>query len=135
LPGVAFVALLHCQPDAIDLVAFQTLVGLLFSNGPGVIQQRPDRLFTHCGYAGGGNNFEGVAFLLEQFKDGGLTDPGSPAHGVDIDTMKIHCVNHPVFKDKPVNLDPREVFIGELMKKRGEHNVFLVFYKALVQKR
>ena len=31
---------------------------------------------THCGYAHGGNGFEGVAFLLEQFKDIGLADPG-----------------------------------------------------------
>ncbi|MGS5088084.1 CoA-binding protein [Hydrogenophaga sp. A37] len=180
LTDVAFVALLHGQPSASDLFAFQTLVGLLLSNGPGTISaqgakgavssdgpEQPERVqlnkgligfLTHCGYAHGGNGFEGVAFLLEQFKDSGLSNPGSAAHGVDIDAlvtryveayaryksdkkvsgnldiMKIPCVNHPVFKDKPVNLDPREVFIGELMNKRGEHNVFLAFYKALVQK-
>jgi hypothetical protein len=39
-----------------------------------------------------------------------------------------------VFKGKPVNVDPREVFIAELMQKRGEHNVFHDFYKAVVQK-
>jgi hypothetical protein len=47
--------------------------------------------------------------------------------------QKIPCVNHPVFKDRPVNHDPREVFIRELMARRGEHNVFLDFYHAVVQ--
>jgi citrate synthase len=113
---------------------------------------------THCGYAHGGNGYEGVAFLLEQFRDSGLTDPGSRSHGADVgalaaryvesyarykadkknsgnlDIQKIPGVNHPVFKDKPVNHDPREVFIAELMAKRGEHNVFHEFYRALVQK-
>jgi len=38
-----------------------------------------------------------------------------------------------VFKDRPVNLDPREVFIRELFEKRGEYNVFHDYYRALVQ--
>jgi len=54
--------------------------------------------------------------------------------GGNLDIQKIPGVNHPVFKDKPVNHDPREVFIGALMAKRGEYNVFQVFYRALVQK-
>jgi citrate synthase len=54
--------------------------------------------------------------------------------GGNLDIQKIPGVNHPVFKDKPVNHDPREVFIGELMAKRGEYNVFQDFYRALVQK-
>jgi hypothetical protein len=180
LTEVAYVALLHGQPRDSDLFAFQTLVGLLLSNGPGTISaqgakgavssdgpEQPERVqlnkgllgfLTHCGYAHGGNGYEGVAFLLEQFKDSGLADPSDPAHGVDIDALaaryvesyarykadkktsgnldiqKIPGVNHPVFKDKPVNHDPREVFIGELMARRGEHNVFHDFYRALVQK-
>ena len=180
LTEVAYVALLHGQPRGGDLFAFQTLVGLLLSNGPGTISaqgakgavssdgpEQPERVqlnkgllgfLTHCGYAHGGNGYEGVAFLLEQFKDSGLLDPGDPAHGLDVgalaaryvesyarykadkktggnlDIQKIPGVNHPVFKDKPVNHDPREVFIGELMAKRGEYNVFQVFYRALVQK-
>jgi len=163
-----------------DLFAFQTLVGLLLSNGPGTISaqgakgavssdgpEQPERVqlnkgmigfLTHCGYAHGGNGYEGVAFLLEQFKESGLTDPGSPSHGAHVDALaaryvesyarykadkktsgnldiqKIPGVNHPVFKDKPVNHDPREVFIAELMARRGEHNVFHEFYRALVQK-
>lgn len=180
LTEVACVALLHEQPRAGDLFAFQTLVGLLLSNGPGTISaqgakgavssdgpEQPERVqlnkgligfLTHCGYAHGGNGYEGVAFLLDQFKDSGLADPGAGALGVDIDALvtryveayaryksdkktsgnldiqKIPGVNHPVFKDKPVNHDPREVYIGELMEKRGEHNVFHDFYRALVQK-
>ncbi|KQW00808.1 CoA-binding protein [Rhizobacter sp. Root1221] len=180
LTEVACVALLHEKPSESDLFTFQTLVGLLLSNGPGTISaqgakgavssdgpEQPERVqlnkgllgfLTHCGYAHGGNGYEGVAFLLDQFKDSGLADPGDPSHGVDIaalaaryvdtyaryksekktsgnlDIQKIPGVNHPVFKDKPVNHDPREVFIGELMQQRGEHNVFHAFYKALVQR-
>src|SRR5207244_4015597 len=87
----------------------------------------------------------GISFLIEQFRDTGLADPGDPNHGLDlhklaaayaerygqykadkknrgsIDVQKIPCVNHPVFKDKPVNHDPREVFIGNL---HAEHVAF-----------
>ena len=38
-----------------------------------------------------------------------------------------------MFKDKPVNHDPREVFIAKLFEERGEYNVFHEFYRALVQ--
>ena len=39
-----------------------------------------------------------------------------------------------MFKDKPVNHDPREVFIARpVMAERGEYNVFHDFYRALVQ--
>ena len=92
----------HCSARTrpSDLFAFQTLVGLLLSNGPGTISsqgakgavssdgpEQPERVqlnkgmlgfLTHCGYAHGGNGYEGVAFLIEQFKDSGLADPGEP---------------------------------------------------------
>ena len=32
---------------------------------------------THSGYAHGGNGYEGVAFLLERFKDTKLVDPAA----------------------------------------------------------
>lgn len=180
LTEVAYTALLHAAPSESDLHAFQTLVGLLLSNGPGTITsqgvkgavssdgpEQPERVqlnkamlgwLSHCGYAHGGNGYEGVAFLLEQFAGTDLIDPGHPKHGVDLDSIaaacvetyaryksekknsgsldirKIPCVNHPVFKDKPVNHDPREVFIRELMQERGEHNVFLDFYHAVVRR-
>jgi hypothetical protein len=112
---------------------------------------------THTGYAHGGNGYEGIAYLLAQFEGSGLTDPSDPAHGVDLkalaaraveryasykrdrkgagslDIAKLPGVNHPVFKDKPVNHDPREVFIAKLFDARGEHNAFHVFYRELVQ--
>ena len=94
---------------------------------------------THTGYSHGGNGFEGMAFLLEQFKDTGLTDPTDPGHGLDLKAMAtafaktlptarsarprssarelraLPGVHHPVFKGKPVNHDPRERFIAEFM--------------------
>ena len=42
---------------------------------------------THCGYSHGGNGFEGMAFLLDQFRDKGLKDPSDPAHGIDLKAM------------------------------------------------
>ncbi|MGF6810805.1 succinyl-CoA synthetase alpha subunit [Paraburkholderia sp. Clong3] len=176
---VAFVALLGFAPQPADLFAFQVLVGLLLSNGPGTISAQgakgavsadgpedPERVqlnkglvgfLTHTGYTHGGNGYEGIAFLIEQFKDSGLVDPGDPNHGIDLkalalkyveayaryksnkkntgslDIQKIPGVNHPVFKDKPVNYDPREVFIRELMAGRNEYNIFHEFYGTLVQ--
>ncbi|MCA8022959.1 hypothetical protein QZM52_27660 [Burkholderia metallica] len=50
-----------------------------------------------------------------------------------LDIAKLPGVNHPVFKDKPVNHDPREVFIAELYEARGEYNAFHADYRALVQ--
>jgi hypothetical protein len=46
---------------------------------------------------------------------------------------KISCVNHPVFKDKPVNHEPRQVYIGNLLAERGEYNVFQQYDRELVQ--
>jgi len=179
LTEIACVALIGQEPKAADLFAFQALVGLLLTNGPGAISaqgakgatsadgpEAPGRVqfnkalvgfLTHSGYAHGGNGYEGIAYLLEHFKGSGLKDPGSEDHGVDLqalaakaveqyaqykrqkknagslDIAKLPGVNHPVFKDKPVNHDPREVFIAKLFEERGESNVFHSFYRALVQ--
>jgi len=112
---------------------------------------------THTGYTHGGNGYEGIAFLNEAFRDSGLDDPADPKHGVDLEALalrsaeryaqykarqkhagsldiaKLPGVNHPVFKDKPVNHDPREVFIANLYEGRGEYNAFHAYYRALVQ--
>lgn len=180
LTEVAYLALLGQEGRREDLFAFQTLIGLLLTgNGPGAISiqgvkgavsadgpETPERVqlnkalvgfLSHCGYAHGGNGYEGIAFLLEQFRDAGLENPADPNHGLDLkalakrytdeyaryksdrknsgnlDIQKIPGVNHPVFKDKPVNHDPREVFIWNLMRGRGEYNVFHDYYRALVQ--
>ncbi|BAL22793.1 CoA-binding domain protein [Azoarcus sp. KH32C] len=179
MTDVACRALLDRAPDAADRFAFQTLVGILLTNGPGTISaqgakgavsadgpESPRRVqlnkamvgfLTHTGYAHGGNGFEGVQFLIDAFRDTPLADPADAAHGLDLaalargcadeyarykadarsagslDLRKIPGVNHPVFKDRPVNIDPREAFIRELMAERGESNVFHDYYRALVQ--
>jgi succinyl-CoA synthetase alpha subunit len=179
LTEMAYVALLGATPQPAQLFAFQTLVGLLLTNGPGAISgqgakgavsadgpEQPERVqlnkglvgfLTHSGYAHGGNGYEGITFLLSQFRESGLEDPSDPNHGIDLkalamryveeyarykskkktagslDIQKIPGVNHPVFKDRPVNHDPREVYVRELFAKRGEYNVFHEYYHALVQ--
>jgi hypothetical protein len=50
-----------------------------------------------------------------------------------VEARAIPCINHPVFKGKPVNLDPREDFVWSLFRERGEYNVFHGFYRTLVQ--
>ena len=76
-----------------------------------------------------------MQFLLEQFGgENGIADPGQPQHGLDLAAMAtafataykqekakrkevaeggraIPGINHPVFRGKPVNTDPREVFV------------------------
>jgi hypothetical protein len=111
---------------------------------------------THTGYSHGGNGFEGMSFLLQQFKGTGLKDPSDPKHGLDLKAMAtafakaykadkraakeagqelraLPGVHHPVFKGKPVNHDPRERFIAEFMAERGQYNVFHAFYRELAQ--
>ena len=111
---------------------------------------------THSGYTHGGNGYEGVAFLLERFKGVELRDPGDANHGIDLKALAlafvadyakekaarkdlgtaaqaIPCINHPVFKDRPVNVDPREEYVRNLLAQRGEYNVFHDFYRTLVQ--
>jgi hypothetical protein len=112
---------------------------------------------THTGFAHGGNGFEAMQFLIERFGGLDLADPGDPSHGLDLVRIaadytldykaykskakaagnlsyaKIPCVNHPVFKGKELNLDPREVYVRDLFKERGSYNVFHEFYHELVQ--
>ena len=112
---------------------------------------------SHTGFAHGGNGYEGIAFLVDQFRDSGLLDPGDPEHGIDLkalaaryaaeyanyrsskrsagslDLQMIPGINHPVFKDRPVNYDPREVWVRELFAERGEYNAFHEYYRALVE--
>jgi succinyl-CoA synthetase alpha subunit len=179
LTEIACIALVGQEPKPADLFAFQTLVGLLLTNGPGAISaqgakgatsadgpEAPGRVqlnkamvgfLTHSGYAHGGNGYEGVAFLLERFKDTKLADPADPKHGLDLKAMAsefartygaervqrkesgaeaaqaLPCINHPVFKGKAVNIDPREEFVRGVFKKRGEYNAFHDYYSTLVQ--
>ncbi|MGV1008595.1 MAG: hypothetical protein ACOYBY_08305 [Dermatophilaceae bacterium] len=111
---------------------------------------------SHAGFSHGGNGYEGIAFLLDRFAQVDLLDPGDPGHGLDLRAMAhgyaaqyaadrargkelgmatgaIPCINHPVFKGKAVNIDPREEFVRSVMAERGEYNVFHEYYRALVQ--
>ncbi|ODR88293.1 CoA-binding protein [Sinorhizobium alkalisoli] len=174
-----FLALTGKKPTEDEVRPLQILTGLLISNGPGSITaqgakgavaadgpQTPDRVqinkamvgfLSHSGYSHGGNGFEGMAFLIEQFRGVDLKDPADPGHGLDLKAMalafaekykhdKRHAkeagsdgpralpgVHHPIFRGKPVNYDPREQFIAEYLSARGDYNVFHAFYRALVQ--
>jgi len=179
LTETACLALLGREGQPADLFAFQMLIGLLLSNGPGTISaqgakgavaadgpQNPGRVqlnkamvgfLTHSGFAHGGNGYESITFLIDQFRGTGLDDPADPQHGIDLGALAARCaaayaeyksrkkssgaldmhkipgVNHPVFKDKPVNYDPREVWVHEVFTQRGEYNAFHEFYHALVE--
>jgi succinyl-CoA synthetase alpha subunit len=174
-----FLALTGKRPTEAEARPLQILIGLLISNGPGSISaqgakgavsadgpQTPSRVqinkamagfLTHSGYSHGGNGFEGMAFLLEQFKGTDLKDPTDRGRGLDLKAMAtkfaeayrdeksqskeagfegpraLPGVHHPIFKGKPVNYDPRERFIASFMEKRGDYNVFHAYYRELVQ--
>ncbi|MBF0621942.1 MAG: CoA-binding protein, partial [Magnetococcales bacterium] len=142
-------------------ISAQGAKGAVAADGPevpGRVQVNKGYLgfLTHTGYAHGGNGFEAIAFLLERFRSADLQDPGSPDHGLDLTAMamdygreylayktkakadgninyaKIPCINHPVFKGKDVNYDPRETFVHDLFKSRGDYNIFQEFYHELV---
>ncbi len=110
----------------------------------------------NTGIAHGGNGFEAVAFLIEQLEGmdpyGGSLDKIDPelkkiaqkvsqeyvaykkeqkAAG-NLQYKKIPCTNHPVFKGKAVNIDPREEYVRDLFKKSSIINPFLEFYHHLV---
>ena len=178
MADLCYLAMTGKRPAKDEAELLQILIGLLISNGPGSISaqgakgavaadgpQTPERVqinkamvgfLTHTGYSHGGNGYEGMAFLLDQFRDSGLTDPTDPNHGLDLRAMArdfatrykrnkraakeqgtevraLPGVHHPIFKGKPVNHDPREVFIAGFMEKRGHYNVFHAFYRELVQ--
>jgi hypothetical protein len=179
MADVLFLALTGKKPTEAEARPLQILIGLLISNGPGSISaqgakgavaadgpQTPSRVqinkamvgfLTHSGYSHGGNGFEGMAFLLEQFKDVDLKDPSERSHAIELKGMaarfaesyrveKVQSkeagldgpralpgVHHPIFRGKPVNYDPRERFIAEFMEKRGDYNVFHAYYCELVQ--
>jgi hypothetical protein len=179
MADLAFLAMTGKKPTAAEARPLQVLIGLLISNGPGAISaqgakgavaadgpQTPERVqlnkamvgfLTHTGYSHGGNGFEGMAFLLDQFKDRNLEDPTDRNHGLDLKAMAnafaesylreksegkelgtggpraLPGVHHPVFKGNPTNYDPRERFIAKMMDERGDYNVFHDFYRHLVQ--
>src|SRR6476659_2186193 len=109
MADVLFLALTGKKPTQAEARPLQILIGLLISNGPGAISaqgakgavsadgpQTPSRVqinkamvgfLTHSGYSHGGNGYEGIAFLLDAFRETSLADPGDPAHGIDLRKM------------------------------------------------
>ncbi|HHB79127.1 MAG TPA: CoA-binding protein, partial [Saprospiraceae bacterium] len=111
---------------------------------------------ANTGLAHGGNGFEGIQFMIDSFKGSGLVDPGQKTTKVPIKAIadkaakdylaykkkmkvsgkaydRIPGINHPVFKGKPINVDPREDYIYKSFKKAGITNLFWDFYKEFVQ--
>jgi len=106
----------------------------------------------------GGNGFEAIKFLKDAFgdfdpylepddakRDAKMKELAQATAQKYLDTkttakregimnyFKVPCVNHPVFKGKPVNYDPREVFMDKLFAERNEINYFQGFYHYLVK--
>ncbi|MHC4740284.1 MAG: citrate/2-methylcitrate synthase [Planctomycetota bacterium] len=102
----------------------------------------------------GGNGRRAVEYLCRIFANVDIRDPWDPDHGVDVegivksevthfgkiraaakeagtDYKRIPCLGHPVFKDNPVNYDPREQAVTEYLEQEGFCNIFLQFYHLL----
>jgi len=102
----------------------------------------------------GGNGKRAVNYLLNIFRDTDMTDPFSVKHGLDLDALaekeaerfsrdrsvakeagtdytRIPCLGHPVFRNDPVNYDPRERVIYAYLQENNLCNVFLDFYHKL----
>jgi hypothetical protein len=148
--------------NSVGAISAQGCKGAVSADGPETpsrvqINKAMVGFLTHTGYSHGGAGYEGIIFLAEQFRDSGLKDPADPAHGHDLKAMAqgfaaqyarqktelkesgaermraIAGLNHPVFRDKPVNQDPREAFIHELFRGRGEYNAFHEYYHELAR--
>ena len=167
----AFSILFNTRPTEVELTEFKYLIGLTLTNGPGTISAKGAKesvsarnaismayvgFLANTGLAHGGNGFEAVEYLLENFRGVDLKDPGDAKHGVDLKALAaraakqygaykvrekalgnlrpkpIPCVNHPVFKGNAMNIDPREDFVRKQFAAHGISNVFLDFYHDLV---
>jgi len=168
----AFKVLFSRVPEAAELVEFQTLLGLTVTNGPGTLSAKGAKesvsarndismsfvgFLANTGRAHGGNGYEAINFLMEQFQEVSLVDPGDPAHGLDLKQMAnraaraygaykkqaqeeedgvvkpIPCINHPVFRGNKINVDPREQFVSGMLAEKGVYNAFWEFYRHLVK--
>jgi succinyl-CoA synthetase alpha subunit/citrate synthase len=102
----------------------------------------------------GGNGRRGVDYLLRIFRDVDLENPWAADGGVDLEALveaevdrfsrersdakeagrdyqRIPCLGHPVFRNEPVNYDPRERVVARAIEEAGRANVFLDFYHRL----
>jgi succinyl-CoA synthetase alpha subunit/citrate synthase len=107
---------------------------------------------TNTGLAHGGNGFEGIDFILRSFEGKNIVPDKKvsviteaekaakvfakqkkEAKAKGVSYRRIPGINHPVFKGKQVNIDPREAYIYEQFSQEGINNVFWDFYRELVQ--
>ena len=111
---------------------------------------------ANTGLAHGGNGFEGIQFIIDSFAKSGLKDPSKKDKKVDVQQIadqaakkylthkkqmkakglpygRIPGINHPIFKGKKINIDPREDFIYKSFTKKGISNLFWDFYKEFVK--
>lgn len=110
---------------------------------------------TNTGLAHGGNGFKAVAYLLEVFAGQDPYQLPEPQREQLLrrlaeeraaqflaakrgardtkDLEPIPCINHPVFRGQPINVDPREERIRCVLRDRGIRNPFLEFYHHLVE--
>ena len=105
----------------------------------------------------GGNGRRAVEFLLRVFKEVEIEDPYDPKHGIDLQKIvnrevnrfakvrsaakeagieyeRIPCLGHPVFRNDPVNYDPRERAVSEYLEKKGLNLIFLEFYHRMAHR-
>ena len=168
----AFKVLFSRVPDPVELLEFQTLLGLTITNGPGTLSSKGAKesvsarndismafvgFLANTGRAHGGNGYEAISYLMEQFHGATLPDPGDAGHGLDLKTMAkqaarafgvykkqaqeeedgkvkpIPCINHPVFRGQKINVDPREQFVSGMLAEKGVYNAFWEFYRLLVK--
>lgn len=167
----AFKILFNRGPSETELFEFRTLIGLTITNGPGTISAKGAKesvsarnnismdfvgFLTNTGLAHGGNGYEAVEYLLRNFKELDLKDPGNEIDNQvlkelankaakiykfyknkeketgDLNYRRIPCINHPVFKGNDINIDPRENFVKNQLAEKGIYNIFLDFYHELV---
>lgn len=170
--STCFQVLFNRVPNDRELFSLNALLNLTISNGPGTLSAKGAKesvsaknhistayagFMTNTGYAHGGNGYEAIGYLIEEFGD---YDPFKADKGAlparlaelakksaakyaeykikeknrgNMNYRKIPCTNHPVFKGKPVNIDPREEFIAGLFEKKNIANPFQGYYHHLVK--
>jgi citrate synthase len=168
--STCFQVLFNRVPEEREIFAFNALLNLTVTNGPGALSAKGAKesvsarnhiatayagFMTNTGLAHGGNGFEAIGFLRKMFSDADpyrISPPDLEAALKDLAIRaarkfalqkkdakgtgvsdKIPCINHPVFRGKPENHDPREVFLRDLLAGRGIVNPFLEFYHHLVK--
>lgn len=105
----------------------------------------------------GGNGRKAVDYLTRVFRNVNIDDPWDPNCDIDLQEIvnseaerfnkirnaakevgtgyeRIPCLGHPVFKDKPINYDPRERAISDYLDEQHLSNIFLQFYHMLAYK-